>query len=128
MVTTTGLGSLFPTNMARPNKVVNRTAQQLRCWVRSGLRPTPAGYVQRCRYETERVYQNSMRLDVYGRFQLEVLRENGTWIAYRLGLGTRERDNDVVIPPSLEATELAEYIDDLFHELARPGQRVILLS
>ena len=69
-----------------------------------------------------------MRFDVYGRFQLEVLRENGAWIAYRLGLGTRERDNDVVIPPSLDASELAACIDDVFHELARPGQCVLLLS
>jgi len=69
-----------------------------------------------------------MKFDVYGRFQLEVLRENEAWIAYNLGLGTRARDIGVVIPPSLEAGELAEYLDDLFHELAGPGQRVVLLS
>jgi hypothetical protein len=69
-----------------------------------------------------------MKFDVYGRFQFEVLRENEAWVAYRLGFGMRERDNDVVFPPSLEASELAEYIDDLFHELARPGEKVLRLS
>jgi hypothetical protein len=69
-----------------------------------------------------------MKFDVYGRFQLEVLREEEAWAAYRLALGTRERDTNVVIPASLKPEELAEFIDDLFHELARPGQSVVLLS
>ncbi len=30
-----------------PNTTVERTAQQLRCWVRSGLRPTPAAHLRR---------------------------------------------------------------------------------
>ena len=69
-----------------------------------------------------------MKFDVYGRFQLEVLREKEAWAVYRLALGTRERDTDVVIPPSMEPDELAAYLDDLFHELARPGETVVLLS
>ena len=69
-----------------------------------------------------------MKFDVYGRFQLEVLREEEAWAAYRLALGTRERDTNVVIPASLKPEELAEFIDDLFHELARPGHSVVLLS
>jgi hypothetical protein len=32
---------------ATSNPSVNRTAQQLRCWVRSSLRLPPAGYVER---------------------------------------------------------------------------------
>ena len=31
----------------RPNDHVNRTAHKLRVRVRSGLRPTPAGYAER---------------------------------------------------------------------------------
>jgi hypothetical protein len=69
-----------------------------------------------------------MRLDVYGRFQLEVLRENDAWVVYRIGLGTRTRDTNVVIPTSLAAEELAVYIDDLFHELCGPGQAVRVIS
>ena len=69
-----------------------------------------------------------MRLDVYGRFQLEVLRENNAWIAYRVGVGTRSRDNGVVIPDSLAPEEIAGYLDDLFHELCGPGQTIRVLS
>jgi len=65
-----------------------------------------------------------MRLDVYGRFQLEVLRENSSWVVYRIGLGTRSRDTSVIIPSSLTPEDIPTYLDDLFHELSRPGQTV----
>ena len=69
-----------------------------------------------------------MKFDVYGRFTLEVLRENDAWVAYNLGLGARTREDEIVIPSSLGAEEIAEYLDDLFHELASIGQTVRLLS
>ena len=69
-----------------------------------------------------------MKFDIYGRFQLEVLRENNLWVAYRVGLGTRARDSDVIIPPSLAAEEMAIYLDDLFHELCEPGRTIRLVS
>jgi hypothetical protein len=69
-----------------------------------------------------------MRFDVYGRFQLEVLRENNSWVAYRPGLGTRARDSSIIIPESLMPEEIASYLDDLFHELFGPGQIIRLLS
>lgn len=65
-----------------------------------------------------------MRFDVYGRFQVEVRRENDAWVAYRLGLGNRARMNDAVIPTTLRAEEIATYMDDVFHELSGPGQRI----
>jgi hypothetical protein len=65
-----------------------------------------------------------MKLDVYGHFQLEVVRENNSWVAYRIGLGTRSRDTSLVIPNSLAPEEIAGYLDDLFHELCRPGQTI----
>lgn len=69
-----------------------------------------------------------MRFDVYGRFQLEVLRENGEWAVYKLSPGTRVRDVNLVIPSSVAATEIAVYLDDLLHELSGPEQCVRLLS
>ena len=69
-----------------------------------------------------------MKLDVYGRFQLEVVRESDSWVAYRIGPGTRTRDANLVIPSSLSPAEVASYIDDLFHELAGPGQAVRVVS
>jgi hypothetical protein len=65
-----------------------------------------------------------MKLDVYGRFHLEVLRENDSWVVYRLAPGMRVPDSTLVIPPSLAPEEVPTYIDDLYHELAGPGQIV----
>ncbi|HEX2229662.1 MAG TPA: hypothetical protein VHM64_21220 [Candidatus Binatia bacterium] len=68
-----------------------------------------------------------MTFDVYGRFRLEVQRENDSWVAYRLGFGTRVKIHNVVIPETLEPEEIAIFLDDVFHELSRPGQSVKLL-
>lgn len=67
-----------------------------------------------------------MKFDVYGRFQLEVVREKGQWVVYRLGIGKRARA-DFVIPPWVAPGEIATYLDDLLHESAGPDQRVRLL-
>jgi hypothetical protein len=68
-----------------------------------------------------------MRLNIYGRFQLEVRRENESWGVYRLAPGKRVKVDDVVIPSTFDADEVVTYLDDLFHELAGPGQRIELL-
>jgi hypothetical protein len=64
-----------------------------------------------------------MKFDVYGRFQLEVRRENDAWNVYRSSLGVRRRD-DLVIPANLGEDDIATYLDDLFHEAAKFGDRV----
>jgi hypothetical protein len=66
-----------------------------------------------------------MKFDVYGRFTLEIVRERDAWAAYRLAPGRRVPDRDVVLPSDLDAAEVATFLDDLFHELAGPGQRVV---
>jgi len=66
-----------------------------------------------------------MKFSIYGRFQVEVRREGESWVAYRLGQGLRGRMSDVVVPAEVEAAELAAYLDDLFHELAEPGDQVV---
>jgi hypothetical protein len=67
-----------------------------------------------------------MKFDVYGRFQLEVVRENDQWAVYRIGLGKRVPAG-VAIPSSVAASEVATYLDDLLHELSGPDQSVRLL-
>jgi hypothetical protein len=69
-----------------------------------------------------------MMFNIYGRLQVEVRRENNSWIVYRAELGKRARLNDVVIPSDLEADEIAIYLDDVFHEFARIGECVELLA
>lgn len=65
-----------------------------------------------------------MKFDIYGRFQLDVRRENGAWAVYRSESGTRRRLNDVVLPCDLTEDELAIYLDDIFHEFAGLGEKV----
>lgn len=69
-----------------------------------------------------------MKFNIYGRFQLDVRRENDAWEAYRLEPGKRAKVDDLIIPPTLNADEIATYLDDIYHELAGPGQNVELLS
>jgi hypothetical protein len=66
----------------------------------------------------------TLRFSIYDRFRLEVIREQAGWVAYRLDLGKRRRIDDLAIPDELRPDELATYLDDFYHEYAKPGQRV----
>ena len=65
-----------------------------------------------------------MRFDIYGRFQLEVVHEHGAWVAYRSTDGLRHRETNVSFPSDMREEEIAGFLDDLFRELAEPGQHV----
>ena len=65
-----------------------------------------------------------MKFDVYGKFRVDVVREGDRWVAYRAEDGKRVRLDVLVIPSSLGEEELAPYLDDLYHEAAKPGQVV----
>ncbi len=65
-----------------------------------------------------------MKFNIYGRFQVEVRRENESWGVYRAEMGKRAPLHDVVIPSDIEADDIALYLDDIFHEFAGIGQRV----
>jgi len=69
-----------------------------------------------------------MKFEVYGRFTLEVQRENDQWRVYRLSPGKRVPEPEIVLPSNLDRAEIGQAIDDLFHELARPGERVVLID
>jgi hypothetical protein len=66
----------------------------------------------------------SMKFNIYGRFQVEVNQENGTWVAYHVELGKRRKLEELVIPADIKAEEIASYLDDIYHEYAEPGRRV----
>lgn len=71
----------------------------------------------------------TFKFDVYGRCQIEVSREAGHWVAYRLTPGKRVRIDGLAIPAEIQGPrELARYLDDLYHEAARPGQSVSLIA
>jgi hypothetical protein len=65
-----------------------------------------------------------MKFDVYSRFQLDVVLENGSWKVYRMEPGKRIAINDFVIPSWIAVDELAQYLDDICHEVGAPGQMV----
>jgi hypothetical protein len=65
-----------------------------------------------------------MKFNIYGRFQVDVRRENEFWVVYRSELEKRARLNDVVIPSNLVVQDLATYLDDIFHEFAKFGENV----
>ena len=69
-----------------------------------------------------------MRFNIYGRFQLEVRREGERWAAYRLAPGKRVLEDELLIPADVEEAELAVYLDDIYHELAGPGQCIEALA
>lgn len=68
-----------------------------------------------------------MRFDIYGRFQVEIRRENDAWLAYRSDAGIRMPLRDLVFPADLKADELTTYLDDVFHEFGKPGRHVVLM-
>ncbi len=68
-----------------------------------------------------------MKFNIYGRFQVDVRRENDAWAVYRAELGKRTPFEEVVIPPDVPADELATYLDDIFHEYAGHGDNVVAM-
>ncbi|MBB1625971.1 hypothetical protein [Achromobacter sp. UMC71] len=68
-----------------------------------------------------------MKFDVYGRFALEVLHTSRGWEVYHLTDGKHVRADDIIIPEDVAAGDIAEYLDDLLHEMARPGDRIVKL-
>ena len=69
-----------------------------------------------------------MKVNVYGRFTLDVVREGKQWAVYRLEPGKRIKVRDFVVPSSLREAEIGTFLDDIYHELAKPGQTVQLES
>jgi len=69
-----------------------------------------------------------MKFNIYGRFDLDIVREGNAWIAYRLEPGKRLRLRELSIPAVLGEDELALFLDDLYHELSRPGQSICRLA
>lgn len=66
--------------------------------------------------------------NVFGRFDIDIRRSDDRWLAFRIGQGIRVPITDFVIPATLTEDELAAYLDDIYHELAGPGQSVRRLS
>lgn len=60
------------------------------------------------------------RFNVFGRLFL-IRREDGLWHAYALGADGKHSPAGFVVPDFVEETDLEQYLHDLFHESATPG-------
>ena len=65
-----------------------------------------------------------MKFDVYGRLQIEVIREGESWMAYRLAPCNRIALHDFSIPVWMSIEEIAVYLDDIYHEMGGSGDVV----
>jgi len=66
-----------------------------------------------------------LRFDVFGRDVLVEKHERGWRVFYRGSEGKRRPATDIVIPPNIEESKLAQYLDDLCHEWATDRNRTV---
>ncbi|MDO6620593.1 hypothetical protein [Shewanella sp. 6_MG-2023] len=72
-----------------------------------------------------------IKFDVFGK-SLSIKRQDRQsdqprWLLFRdSGTGLRSRIHEVIIPPELKETELAGYLDDIFHENATAKHSQVL--
>jgi hypothetical protein len=64
-----------------------------------------------------------VRLDVFGRFQIDLLRDGDRWRVLRAGAGMRA-PLDLAIPAELDEQRAIRYLEDLWHESSTPGARI----
>ena len=63
-----------------------------------------------------------MKLNVFGKKVIEVIRKDNEWKVFYLGNeGKKRKAEGLVIPSSINESEIEEYIADLFHEMATPS-------
>lgn len=67
------------------------------------------------------------RFNIYGRFIIEIVKQDGRWTAFHMGEGTRRKVTDLVILNHIKETELMEYLDDFYHEYATINSRITVL-
>ena len=63
---------------------------------------------------------SGQRFNVFGRIFL-IRREGGLWQAYALGADGKRLPAGFVVPELIEEAEMEQYLFDLFHESATPG-------
>lgn len=70
-----------------------------------------------------------IRIDVYGRFRADVIRKGGTWVAYRRGAdGKRSKLGDLALLDDATPEEVVHAIEAAYHELARPGDELVVID
>jgi hypothetical protein len=65
-----------------------------------------------------------MKFDVYGRFLIDVNRENDGWTVRLIDQGRRLVLHDLAIPSEVPADQVPRWLEDLLHESALPGRTI----
>jgi len=66
-----------------------------------------------------------LKFDVYGRVMFaEQIR--GRWSLFVAGVDGKRRPVQVVVPDGLRADDIAQYLDDIFHEMATPARPAVV--
>jgi hypothetical protein len=63
---------------------------------------------------------SALRFNVFGRI-IAVRRQGALWQAYAVGADGKRSPAGFVIPDFVEESEIEQYLFDLFHENATPG-------
>jgi hypothetical protein len=63
--------------------------------------------------------------DVFGRI-MAVVRQDDAWVVLHVGQEGKRRRAEFEIPPFIAAEELAQYLDDVFHEDATPARPCVV--
>ena len=67
-----------------------------------------------------------MKLNVFGRMDIEVIRRGDAWLCFYLGSeGKKRLAPDIHIPSSISGEQLIGYLEDLLHEWATPQNHKI---
>ena len=68
---------------------------------------------------------DQFRFNVFGTL-VAIVGATGGWKAYYLGTEGKRRPADFIVPDALASADLAEYLDDLFHEDATPRNSAVI--
>jgi hypothetical protein len=69
-----------------------------------------------------------MKFNIYDRFVIDVVREKNQWAMFEVVPGKRLRITDFAIPSSLEESQLPQFLDDIYHEMAQLGEAIVRIE
>ncbi len=74
-------------------------------------------YVATIQAASRRIMMRRLKFDVFGKI-MSAERTDAGWRLFVLGADSKRSPSDVVVPAFVTEHELAQYLDDIFHESA----------
>jgi len=68
---------------------------------------------------------HDLHFNVFGKL-IAVAGQRGAWTPFFLGTEGKRRPADFIVPNDLEASEIGQYLADLFHEAATPANHQVV--